>query len=131
MTVYLTNGNPIIAMVITTLSTFKTSALIGAFRSILLSFDSEEAAKKFFEDFRNQGGHYSIVELNNVVFKPDFGGSLHAVRAVYHALTSYKESLISINNIDINSPSEASENILKEIEQYINEHFGSDAITVK
>lgn len=47
MTIYLTNGNPIIAMVFMTLSTFKTSALIASFRSISLSFASEEAAKIF------------------------------------------------------------------------------------
>lgn len=131
MTIYLTNGNPIIAMVFMTLSTFKTSALIAAFRSISLSFASEEAAKNFFEDFRERGGHYSIIESNNVVFQPDFGGSIHAVRAVCHAVTSYKESLTSINKIEINPTSEAEENLLKDIEQYIKEHFGSDTITME
>jgi hypothetical protein len=131
MVIYLANGNPIIAMVIMTLSTFKTSALIASFESISLSFSSEEAAKKFFEDVRTLGCLYSKLELKNVVVIPDFAGNENAGRAIYHAVNSYKDNLISINEFEISPMSEEENNLLKDIEQYIKEHFGSDAITVK
>lgn len=127
----ITKGNPVIAMVLTTLCTFKTSDLIAGFRSISLSFASEEAAKKFFEDVRDMGVTYSILESNNVVFQPDFGGSLHSVRAVYHALNSYKESLVGINKIEMKIISESERPLVKDIEEYIKHHFGSDTITVE
>ncbi len=65
MEIYLADGNPIIAMVLTTLSTFKTTALTTSFDSISLSFSSEEAAKKFVEDWHILmqliSGHHSKV----------------------------------------------------------------------
>ncbi|MEH1807872.1 hypothetical protein [Nostoc sp.] len=128
MIIHPRNGNPIIAMVLVTLSTFKTSALLASFRSISLSFASEEAAKKFVEDVRVSGE--SRIELNNVVFFPGFSGSQHAARAVYHAVNSYKDRLTSVNKFEINAFSEEDKNLLKDIKQYIKEHFGSDAITV-
>ena len=126
----ITNGNPVIAMILTTLSTFKTSDIIS-FRSISLSFASEEDANKFFENVKDLGGAYSVLESRNVVFKPDFGGSLHSVRAVYHALNSYNESLVGINKIDMNLVSESQITFVKDIEEYIKHHFGSDTITVE
>ncbi|MEH1814065.1 MAG: hypothetical protein V7K26_15750 [Nostoc sp.] len=131
MIIHPRNGNPIIAMVLVTLSTFKTSALIASFRSISLSFDSEGAAKKFFEDVRNMGCTNSSFESNNVVVIPDFGGSQYAARAVYHAVNSYKDRLNSVNKFEISSFSEEENKLLKDIKQYIKEHFGSDAMTVK
>ncbi|BAZ71101.1 hypothetical protein NIES4106_58980 (plasmid) [Fischerella sp. NIES-4106] len=122
------NGNPIIAVVLVTLSTFKTSALLASFRSVSLSFASEEAAKKFVKDVEFMG--QSRIESNNVVFSPGFGGSVHAARAVYHAVNSYKDRLKSVNKFEINAFSEEEKNLLKDIKQYIKEHFGSDAITV-
>jgi hypothetical protein len=132
MAIYLANGNPIIAMALMALSTFKTSALIASFRSISLSFASEEAAKKFVEDVsRSLPGFQLSLGLNNVVVIPDFGGSQHAARAVYYAVNYYKDSLISVNKFEINAFSEEDRNLLKDIEQYIKQYFGSDAITVK
>lgn len=129
MVIYLANGNPIIAMVLIALSTFKTSALIASFRSISLSFSSEEAAKKFVED---ASAYYdSSLESNNVVVRPGFSGSRNAAEAVYHAVNSYKDSLISVNKFEIGSIFEEEKNLLKDIEQYIKDYFGSDAITVK
>lgn len=130
MTIYLANGNPIIAIVLMALSTFKGS-VVASFQSISLSFDSEEAAKKFVKDVRSLGCNYSSLELNNVVVIPDFAGSKNAARAVYHAVNSYKDNLISVNKFEINPISEEEDNLLKDIEQYIKEHFGSDAMTVK
>lgn len=131
MAIYLANGNPTIAMVLMSLSTFKSSALLASFQSISLSFGSEEAAKKFVEDVRSLGCYQSGLELNNVVVIPDYAGSKNAARAVYHAVNSYKEHLISVNKFEIDPVSEEEDNLLKDIEQYIKEHFGSDAITVK
>lgn len=131
MAIYVANGNPIIAMVLMSLSTFKDSALVASFQSISLSFGSDEAAKNFVEDVRFLGCHQSGLELNNVVVIPDYAGSKNAARAVYHAVNSYKEHLISVNQFEIYPLYEEGDNLLKEIEQYIKEHFGSDAITVK
>ncbi|MEH2154034.1 hypothetical protein [Nostoc sp.] len=88
MAIYLANGNPIIAVVLMSLSTFKGSALVASFERISLSFDSEEAAKKFVEDVRSLGCHQSHLELNNVVVVPDYAGSQNAAKAVYHAVTA-------------------------------------------
>lgn len=76
------------------------------------------------------GGQQSRFELNNVVI-PDFSGSQNAARVVYHAVNSYKERLTSVNKFEINPFSEEDNNLLKNIEQYLTEHFGSDAISVK
>lgn len=129
MVIHVANGNPVIAVVLMSLSTFKSSALVASFRSILLSFGSEEPAKKFFEDVKSQGCLYSRVESNNVVVVPDFGGSRNAASAVYRAVDSYKDSLISVNEFDIAPTSEEENNLLKDIEQYLKEYFGSDAMT--
>ena len=129
MIIHVANGNPIIAVVLMSLSTFKSSALVASFQSISLSFSSEEAAKKFVEDVKSQGCLYSRFESNNVVFIPDFSGSKNAARAVYHAVNSYKDSLVSVNEFAISPISEEEDNLLKDIEQYIKEHFGSDAMT--
>ncbi|MDZ7961264.1 MAG: hypothetical protein RMY34_25850 [Aulosira sp. DedQUE10] len=131
MIIHPRNGNPKIAMVLVTLSTFKTSALLASFRSISLSFGSEGAAKKFFEDVRNMGCTNSSFESNNVVVIPDFGNSQYAARSVYHAVNSYKDRLNSVNKFEISSFSEEENKLLKDIKQYIKEHFGSDAMTVK
>lgn len=131
MVIYVANGNPMIAMVLMSLSTFNDSALVASFQTISLSFGSEEAAKKFVEDVRSLGCHQSGLELNNVVVIPDYAGRKNAARAVYHAVNSYKEHLISVNKFEIYPLYEEGDNLLKEIEQYIKEHFGSDAITVK
>ncbi|MEH2126879.1 hypothetical protein [Nostoc sp.] len=131
MAIYLANGNPIIAVVLMSLSTFKGSALVASFERISLSFGSEEAAKKFVEDVRSLGCNQSHLELNNVVVVPDYAGSQNAAKAVYHAVNSYKDHLISVNKFEIYPFSEEGDNLLNEIEQYIKEYFGSDAITVK
>ncbi len=131
MEIYLANGNPIIAMVLMICSTFKTSALIASFQSILLSFCSSETAKKFVEDISNMGCNGSNFELNNVVVIPDYQGSLNAAKAVYHAVNCYKDKLISVNEFKIGYVTEEDKNLLKDIEQYIKDYFGSDAITVK
>ncbi|MBD2065976.1 hypothetical protein H6F93_00210 [Leptolyngbya sp. FACHB-671] len=131
MTIYVANGNPIIAMVLMSLSTFKGSALVASFQSISLSFGSEEAAKNFVEDVRSLGCHRSGLELNNVVVIPDYAGNENAARAVYHAVNSYKNHLISVNKFEIYPFHEEGDKLLKDIEQYIKEHFGSDAMTVK
>lgn len=129
MVIHVANGNPVIAMVLMSLSTFKSSALVASFRSILLSFGSEEAAKKFVEEAKSLGCVYSKLESTNVVVVPDFGGSRHAASAVYRAVDAYKDSLISVNEFDINPFSEEDNNLLKDIEQYLKEYFGSDAVT--
>ncbi|MEH2420760.1 MAG: hypothetical protein V7K48_07375 [Nostoc sp.] len=129
MIIHVANGNPIIAMVLMSLSTFKSSALIASFQRISLSFSSEEAAKKFFEDVKSQGCVYSKLESNNIVVVPDYSGSNNAARAVYHAVNSYKDCLISVNEFEISPIFEETDNLLKDIEQYIKKHFGSDAMT--
>lgn len=129
MVIHVANGNPVIAMVLMSLSTFKTSALVASFRSILLSFGSEEAAKKFVEEAKSLGCSYSRLESTNVIVVPDFGGGIHAARAVYRAVDAYKDSLISVNEFEITPISEEGNNLLKDIEQYLKEYFGSDAVT--
>jgi uncharacterized protein YdbL (DUF1318 family) len=135
MTTYLANGNPIIATVLMALSTFKSPELSAmpnlSVYSILLSFNSEEAAKKFLEEIRSRGAVGSNLEGNNVVVMPDFNGIYNAAVAIYHAVNYYKEQLISVNELDIRADSEREKNLLKEIEGYIKQHFGEDAITVK
>ena len=61
---------------------------------------------------------------------PDFSSSQNAVRAIYHAVKSYKDCLTSANKFEINLFSEPDEYLPKNIKQYIKEHFGSDAMTV-
>ena len=130
MVIYIANGNPVIATVLMSLSTFKTTALIGSFRSIKLSFDSEEAANSFFEEAKTLGGLNSELESTNVVIIPDFSGSLPAAQAIYRAVEAYKDSLISVNEFDINPFSEEDNSLLEEIEQYLKQYFGSDAVSI-
>ena len=129
MIIYIANGNPVIATVLMSLSTFKTTALIASFRSIKLSFSSEEAANNFAEEAKNLGGNQSTLESTNVVVLPDFGGSLNAARAIYRAVDAYKDSLISVNEFDIDPFSKEDNSLLEEIEQYLKQYFGSDAVT--
>ena len=129
MVIYVANGNPVIATIFMSLSTFKTTALVASFRSIKLSFGSEEAANNFFEEAKTLGGLDSKLELTNVVVIPDFGGSLNAARAIYRAVDAYKDSLISVNEFEINPFSEEDNSLLEEIEQYLKKYFGSDAVT--
>ncbi|MFN6487631.1 MULTISPECIES: hypothetical protein [unclassified Nostoc] len=130
MIIHPRNGNPIIATVLMTCSTFKTSALIGSFQSISLSFGSEEAAKKFFEDVRKMSCLHSSHESNHVVVIPDFSSSQNAAGAIYHAVNSYRDRLTSVNKFEINLFSEEDKHLLKHIRQYIEVYFGSDAMTV-
>nr|WP_322665834.1 hypothetical protein [Dendronalium sp. ChiSLP03b]MDZ8208812.1 hypothetical protein [Dendronalium sp. ChiSLP03b] len=67
----------------------------------------------------------------NVIVIPDFGGSQHTARAVYHAVNSYKDRLTSVKKFEISPFTEEENSLLKDIKQYIKEHFGSDAMTVK
>ena len=129
MVIYVANGNPVIATVLMSLSTFKTTALVASFGSIKLSFDSEEAANNFFEEAKTLGGLNSELESTNVVIIPDFGGSNHAAKAIYHAVDAYKDSLISVNEFDIN-PFTQDNSLLEEIEQYLKKYFGSDAVSI-
>ena len=130
MVIYIANGNPVIATVLMSLSTFKTTALVASFRSIKLSFSSEEAANNFFEEARTLGGLDSKLESTNVVIIPDFSGSLPAAQVVYRAVVAYKDSLISVNEFVINPFSEEDNSLLEEIEQYLKQYFGSDAVTI-
>ena len=95
MAIYLANGNPTIATVLMALSTFNFSTI--SVNRILLSFNSEEAAKKFLEEIRSRGASGSNLEGKNVVVMPDYGGIDHAAVAIYHAVNSYKQQLISVN----------------------------------
>ena len=134
MVIYIANGNPVIATIFMSLSTFtKTGALIGSFRSIKLSFSSEEAANNFSEEVRTVVGLNTELESTNVVVIPDFGGSNHAAKAIYLAVDAYKDSLISVNEFDmsISSFSEEDNSLLEEIEQYLKQYFGSDAVTIE
>lgn len=131
MEIYLADGNPIIAIILMTLSTFKTTALTASFYSILLSFSSEEVAKKFVEDVSNLGCNQSSFESNNVAVNPDYGGAEHAARAVYHAVNCYKEKLLSVNKFQMSYMGEEDNNLLKDIELHIKYYFGSDAIAMK
>ena len=131
MVIYIANGNPVIATVLMSLSTFKTTALIASFRNIKLSFGSEEAANNFFEEIKTLGGHYSELESTNVVVMPDFSGSLPAAQVIYLAVDAYKDSLVSVNEFVINPFSEEDNSLLKEIEQYLKQYFGSDAVTIE
>lgn len=129
MVIYVANGNPVIATVLMSLSTFKTTALTASFRSILLTFGSAEAAKNYSEEVGS-----SIIpkpESTNVVVMPDFGGSENAARAIYLAVDAYKDSLISVNEFEINPFSEEDNSLLEDIEQYLKKYFGSDAVTIK
>ncbi|RCJ21432.1 hypothetical protein A6770_30335 [Nostoc minutum NIES-26] len=131
MEIYPKNGNPMIAMVLVSLSTFETSFLLAAFQSISLTFTSEAAAKKFVEDVKSIGAQQSRFESNKVVVMPDFSGSYHAARAVYHAVNSYKDRLTAVKKFEVNAFSKEDKSLLKNVQQYIKEHFGSDALTVK
>ena len=131
MVIYIANGNPVIATVLMSLSTFKTTALVASFRSIKLSFGSEEAANNFSEEVRTVGGLNTELESTNVVVIPDFGGSNHAAKAIYLAVDAYKDSLISVNEFVINPFSEEDNSLLEEIEQYLKQYFGSDAVTIE
>ena len=130
MVIYIANGNPVIATVLMSLSTFKATALVASFRSIKLSFSSEEAANNFFEEAKTLGGHYSKLESTNVVVMPDFSGSLPAAQVIYRAVDAYKDSLISVNKFVINPFSEEDNSLLEDIEQYLKQYFGSDAVTI-
>jgi hypothetical protein len=130
MAIYLAKGNPIIAVVLMSLSTFKNSTLVAAFARISLSFTTEEAAKQFVKDVKPLGCNGSFSESNYVVVIPDYAGSENAARAIYHAVNSYKDRLISVNEFDIYLP-EGADDPLKDIEEYIKRHFGSDAVTMK
>lgn len=129
MVIQIPNGNPVIAMVLMSLSTFKTSALIASFQSILLSFGSEEAAKKFVEEAKSLGCSYSRLESTNVTVFPDFGSSIYGARVVYRAVDAYKDSLISVNEFEMSPIFEEEDKLLKNIEQYLKKYFGSDAVT--
>lgn len=132
MEIYPANGNPIIALVLITRSTFKDSILIAAFTSISLSFATEEVANQFVRDIEFRGCSQSSSESNNVLVIPDYAGSENAASAIYHAVDIYKDYLISVNKFDI-SPhlGKVADNPLIEIEDYIKRHFGSDAVTMK
>ena len=132
MEIHPANGNPIIALVLVSLSTFKESSLTAAFTSISLSFNTDEAANQFVKDIEFRGCSQSSSESNNVLVIPDFAGSENAASAIYHAVNAYKDSLISVNKFDILPYLEdAADNPLKDIEEYIKRHFGADAVTVK
>ena len=130
MVIYIANGNPVIATVLMSLSTFKTTALIASFQSIKLSFGSEEAANNFVEEARTLSGFDSELESTNVFVTPDFGGSLNAAKAIYLAVDAYKDSLISVNEFDIDPFSEEDNSLVEEIEQYLKQYFGSDAVSI-
>ena len=131
MIIYIANGNPVIATVLMSLSTFKTTALIASFRSIKLSFSSEKAANNFAEEAKNLGGNQSTLESTNVVVMPGFSGSLPAAKVIYLAVDAYKDSLISVNEFNIIPITEEDNSLLKDIEQYLQMNFGSDAVTIE
>ena len=131
MVIYIANGNPVIATVLMSISTFKLTALRASFGSIKLSFGSEEAANNFFEEAETLIGFSPQLESTNVVVFPDFGGSLPAAQAIYLAVDAYKDSLISVNEFVINTFSEEDNSLLEEIEQYLKQYFGSDAVTIE
>ena len=131
MVIYIANGNPVIATVLITLSAFKRTALAASFQSIKLSFGSEEAAQNYFEEAETLSGFNLELESTNVVVFPDFGGSPNAARAIYLAVDAYKDSLISVNGFKIDPLSEEDNSFLEEIEQYLKEYFGSDAVTIE
>ncbi|MBD2234624.1 hypothetical protein [Phormidium tenue] len=126
------NGDPIIASVLITLIALKESSLVSALMSISLSFATEEAASRFVKDIEFRGCSRSTSQSNNVLAIPDYDGSENAASAIYHAVSAYKDSLISVNKLNI-SPywEDAADNSVKDIEEYIKRHFGSDAVTVK
>ena len=130
MVIYVANGNPVIATIFMSLSTFKTTALVASFRSIKLSFSSEAAANNFFEEAKTLGGLDSTLESTNVIVMPDFSGSLPAAQVIYLAVNAYKDSLISVNEFKLNPFSEEDNSLLEDIEQYLKKYFGSDAVTI-
>lgn len=73
---------------------------------------------------------HSSFESKNVVVIPDFSSSQNAAGAIYHAVNFYKDCLTYVNKFEINLFSEEDKNLLKNIKQYIKEHFGADAMTV-
>ena len=131
MVIYIANGNPVIATILISLSAFKRTALRSSFRSIKLSFSSEEAAQNFVENANTIGVNYSKPESTSVFVFPDFGGSTNVAKAIYHAVDAYKDSLTSVNEFDIDPVSEADKSFLEDIEQYLKEYFGSDAVTIE
>jgi hypothetical protein len=132
MIIQIANGNPIIAVVLISLSTFKESSLAAAFDRVSLSFMNEEVANQFVEEVKHLGCNGSGRELNDVVVIPDYSGSRNMAKAIYHAVDSYKDSLLCINRFEIPSYSEEMVNkSFQDIIHYINEHFGSNSITVQ
>jgi hypothetical protein len=131
MVIYLTNGNPIIAVVLMSLSTFKNESFVAAIGRISLSFDTEETADRFVKDVEPMGCHGSSNTSKDVVIFPDYNGSANAAKAIYHAVNCYKDCLTSINSFELYLGEEVVESLLKDIEQYIKKYFGEDAITIE
>ncbi len=93
MVIYPTNGHPIMALVVVTLSTFQTSFFLASFRSISLSFIFEQSAKKNVDEASSRVGAQSRIEPKNVVaFIPEFESDRHVVKAVGRAVNFYKNS---------------------------------------
>jgi hypothetical protein len=72
MLIYLTDGNPTIAVVLISLSTFRNQDFAAAIERISLSFATEETAARFVEDVKHMGCHDSTNTLKNVVIFPDY-----------------------------------------------------------
>ncbi len=125
MVIYPTNGNPIMALVLVTLSTSQTSFSLASFRSSSLSFIFEQSAKKIVAEASFWVGSQSRIEPKNVVaFIPIFESDRHVVKAVGRAVNFYKNSLNSVKKIEIAATSEEGNDLLENIEQYVQEYFG-------
>lgn len=129
MIIHIANGDPVIAIVLMSLSTFKTTALVASFQRISLSFSTEEAAQEFVEEAKSLGCSYSELESTNVAIMPDFGGSDHAAKALFRAVSAYKDSLIAISEFEVSPATEEDEHLLKDVKQYLQQYLGSDAVT--
>lgn len=130
MAICITNGNPMVAAVFMSLSTFKESTnFVAAFTEISMTFTTEESANQFTKDVKSSGCTQSFNKSNNVVVVPDYSGSENAARAFYHAINNYKDHLVSVNKFEL-SPYLQEDNPVKDIEEYIKKYFGLDAISV-
>jgi cysteine sulfinate desulfinase/cysteine desulfurase-like protein len=120
------------ALIVVTLSTFQTSFFLASFRSISLSFIFEKSAKKNVDEASSRVGAQSRIEPKNVVaFIPEFESDRHVVKAVGRAVNFYKDSLNTVKKIEIAATSEEGNDLLENIEQYVQEYFEWDAITLQ
>jgi hypothetical protein len=139
LVIYPADGNLVVAALFLALITFqwREREQYIPIDEISLSFSTEEAANKFADEVTsndlNFGCKNTFSESADVIVHPDYNSHENAARTVYHAINAYKDSLNSINRFNLGTFFEKEEvnNFIKNIENYIKEYFGSEAIRIE